>query len=95
MSKKLITVSSVGLIFSLIATSAAASDFEAACIAGSPEGLPDGAAETYCACLAEATEGDDAVRSELEASWPVPGSVEDWVASLSSEASEAASSCGR
>ena len=93
MSKKTLILSSVGMICGLIATSAAASEFEAACIAGAPEGLPDGAAESYCSCLADATDGNDAVRSEFVESWPVTGSPEDWAASLSSGASEAASSC--
>jgi len=71
---------------------AIASDFEAACIEGAPDGVNDAGATEYCACLADQTDGNEDLRAELEASWPVTD-IEAWLADLSADAGNAAAAC--
>ena len=88
MRNGLIVLASVAALFS----PAFASDFEAACIEGAPDGVnTDGAAE-YCACLASETDGNEDLRAEFEASWPVTD-IETWLSDLSADAGNAAATC--
>ncbi len=69
-----------------------ASDFEGACIEGAPDGVNDAGAAQYCACLADKTDGNENLRAEFEASWPVTD-IETWLADLSADAGNAADAC--
>ena len=79
--------------FLMISSPAFASDFNAACVDGAPDGTPAEGAEAFCSCLDEATDGDSALRSELIDSWPVSGTIEEWSETLSEDAQQAAASC--
>ncbi|WP_203290695.1 hypothetical protein [Maricaulis parjimensis] len=81
------TIAGMGL------SAASALEFEDACLAGAPEGTPPEIAEAYCSCMAEATAEDAEVQAELEAAWPITGTIEEWVATLSPEAAAVSASC--
>lgn len=88
MRNGLIVLASVAALVS----PAFASDFEAACMEGAPDGVDEAGAAEYCACLADETDGNEALRAELEASWPVTD-IESWLADLSADAGNAAAAC--
>lgn len=76
----------------LLPSLASASELEAACVAGKPDGTSDSEAEAFCSCLASEVDGNESIQAELIESWPA-NTPEGWVAGLSGEAAAAAQAC--